>query len=97
MILWKTVSELMSESYHLDHDTESAVDDALARLKGNDFLAEISYNRDIMDGPILSAETPKADVTKMKEAAPAVVFQPQKLKEIVEVVDLMGTVAARGS
>lgn len=48
-----------------------------------------------MDGPILSAETPKADVTKMKEAAPAVVFQPQKLKEIVEVVDLMGTVAAR--
>lgn len=48
-----------------------------------------------MDGPTLSAETPKADITKVAEVAPAVVFQPQKLKEIVEVVDLMGTVAAR--
>lgn len=48
-----------------------------------------------MDGPSLSAETPKADITKVTEVAPAVVFQPQKLKEIVEVVDLMGTVAAR--
>jgi len=48
-----------------------------------------------MDGPSVSAETPKADIIKVTEVAPAVVFQPQKLKEIVEVVDLMGTVAAR--
>lgn len=48
-----------------------------------------------MDGLTLSAELPKADITKLTEVAPSIVFQPQKLKEIVEVVDLMGTVAAR--
>lgn len=48
-----------------------------------------------MDGPSLIAEAPRTDVTKVTETAPAIVFQPQKLKEIVEVVDLMGTVAAR--
>ncbi len=48
-----------------------------------------------MDGLGLIAETPRTDLTKVSNAAPAVVFQPQKLKEIVEVVDLMGTVAAR--
>ncbi len=48
-----------------------------------------------MDGTGLIAETPRADITKVSETAPAVVFQPQKLKEIVEIVDLMGTVAAR--
>ncbi len=48
-----------------------------------------------MDGPSFIAETPKADITKVTETAPSIVFQPQKLKEIVEVVDLMGTVAAR--
>ncbi len=48
-----------------------------------------------MDGLGLLTETPRTDLTKVSESAPAVVFQPQKLKEIVEVVDLMGTVAAR--
>lgn len=48
-----------------------------------------------MDGPSVLTETPRTDITKVSDSAPAVVFQPQKLKEIVEVVDLMGTVAAR--
>lgn len=48
-----------------------------------------------MDGTSILAETPKADVNRVMDNAPSIVFQPQKLKEIVEVVDLMGTVAAR--
>jgi hypothetical protein len=48
-----------------------------------------------MDGPKLSAAPTSTAPAKAAEKAPSVVFQPQKLKEIVEVVDLMGTVASR--
>ena len=48
-----------------------------------------------MDGLTLSSETAPKSLTTAKEKAPSVVFQPQRLKEIVEVVDLMGTVASR--
>lgn len=48
-----------------------------------------------MDAPKLSAAPTPSNPKKTMESAPSVVFQPQKLKEIVEVVDLMGTVASR--
>ncbi len=48
-----------------------------------------------MDAPKLSAAPTPIAPTTVKETAPSAVFQPQKLKEIVEVVDLMGTVANR--
>jgi hypothetical protein len=48
-----------------------------------------------MDAPKLTAEAPKTNVTTVAEKAPNVVFQPQKLKEVVEIIDLMGTVASR--
>ncbi len=61
----------------------------------NDFSAKISYNSNIMDGVSLSAETPKSTITKSPNAVSDKVFQPPKLREIVEVIDLMGTVASR--
>lgn len=49
-----------------------------------------------MDAPKLStASTTSSTLFKSAEISSSVVFQPQKLKEIVEVVDLMGTVASR--
>lgn len=43
----------------------------------------------------LSAERPRSTLESSMESGPAFVFQPQKLKEVVEVIDLMGTVALR--
>lgn len=48
-----------------------------------------------MDGANILNETPRADISKVADTAPAIVFQPQKLKDVMDVVDLMGTVAAR--
>lgn len=47
------------------------------------------------DTPNKGVERSSVSPTTTKESAPAVVFQPKALKEIVDVVDLMGTVAAR--
>ena len=49
----------------------------------------------MMDGLSMSAETASTSLSTSSEQASSVVFQPQRLKEIVEVVDLMGTVASR--
>lgn len=43
----------------------------------------------------MGAERPVSSVSKGPEKVRSVVFQPKALKEIVEVVDLMGTVASR--
>lgn len=48
-----------------------------------------------MDGPKLSVETGTSSAPKSVNSAPSVVFQPQKLKEVVEIIDLMGNVALR--
>ncbi len=48
-----------------------------------------------MDGLSMTAETPSASSGSVSESAPGQVFQPPKLREIVEVIDLMGTVASR--
>ncbi len=48
-----------------------------------------------MDEGVAGAEMPKARTTTMTSAAREQVFQPPKLREIVEVIDLMGTVASR--
>lgn len=48
-----------------------------------------------MDGPKMSLETGSQSVSKTIENAPTIVFQPQKLKEVVEIIDLMGNVALR--
>ncbi len=48
-----------------------------------------------MDGVSLSAETPKSTLRTSRDAVSDKVFQPPKLREIVEVIDLMGTVASR--
>ncbi len=48
-----------------------------------------------MDGVKMSAETGTTSAPKAVESAPAVVFQPQKLKEVVEIIDLMGNIASR--
>jgi hypothetical protein len=60
-----------------------------------DFSAQIRENSNIMDAPKLSVEAPKTNVTAVAEKAPNVVFLPQKLKEVVEIIDLMGTIASR--
>lgn len=43
----------------------------------------------------LSAEAAPKSVSNTKENAPAIVFQPPALKEVVEVINLMGTVSNR--
>ncbi len=48
-----------------------------------------------MDGAKSTVETQAVTVTKEAKAAPDVVFQPPKLKEVVEIINLMGTVASR--
>lgn len=48
-----------------------------------------------MDAPQLGAEAPRTNLTTVSENAPNIVFQPQKLKEVVGIIDLMGTVASR--
>lgn len=48
-----------------------------------------------MDAPKISVTPTPSNSKKPVESSPSVVFQPQKLKEIVEVVDLMGSVASR--
>lgn len=48
-----------------------------------------------MDGLSVTAETLSASSGNTSETAPGQVFQPPKLREIVEVIDLMGTVAMR--
>ncbi len=48
-----------------------------------------------MDGVSPKAETPKSTITKSPNIVSEKVFQPPKLREIVEVIDLMGTVASR--
>jgi hypothetical protein len=48
-----------------------------------------------MDVLTLSATPTPTSLSSAADNAPSVVFQPQRLKEIVEVVDLMGTVARR--
>lgn len=48
-----------------------------------------------MDVLTLSASPTPTSLSSSADNAPSIVFQPQKLKEIVEVVDLMGTVARR--
>ncbi len=59
----------------------------------NDFFAKISYNRGTMDGAKI--ETQMTTRNRTPEAVSEKVFQPPKLREIVEVIDLMGTVASR--
>ena len=48
-----------------------------------------------MDGVKMSPEVGSASAPKAIESAPTVVFQPQKLKEVVDIIDLMGNVATR--
>ncbi len=48
-----------------------------------------------MDGVQLSAEVSKGTTNKPLERSNSVVFQPQKLKEVVEIIDLMGNIASR--
>lgn len=48
-----------------------------------------------MDAGVLTAEQPKSNLTKVSEKAANMVFQPQKLKEVVDIIDLMGNVATR--
>lgn len=48
-----------------------------------------------MDGPKSSAERIGGSRVEKTSGSASIVFQPQKLREIVEVVDLMGTVALR--
>ena len=48
-----------------------------------------------MDGLHLTAEVSSGTTNKAPERARSVVFQPQKLKEVVDIIDLMGNVASR--
>lgn len=48
-----------------------------------------------MDNNLLSAEVSSGTQNRVSERSPSVVFQPQKLKEVVEIIDLMGNVASR--
>lgn len=48
-----------------------------------------------MDGAKSTVETQAVATVKEAKAAPEVVFQPPKLKEVVEIINLMGTVASR--
>ncbi|MSR67581.1 hypothetical protein EXS65_02020 [Candidatus Peribacteria bacterium] len=48
-----------------------------------------------MDGVSPIAETPKSTLKNSPNVISDKVFQPPKLREIVEVIDLMGTVASR--
>ena len=48
-----------------------------------------------MDGQKLTAETPTTSLAKATELSSSVVFQPPKLTDLIEVIDLMGTVASR--
>lgn len=48
-----------------------------------------------MDVITLNTSPTPTSLSSTTDNAPSIVFQPQKLKEIVEVVDLMGTVARR--
>jgi hypothetical protein len=48
-----------------------------------------------MDAPKLGAERQTSAVTSVAESAPVAVFQPRQLKEIVDVIDLMGNIASR--
>ena len=48
-----------------------------------------------MDTGTLNARIGSADASTDAETAPAIVFQPSKLKEVVDIIDLMGTVALR--
>lgn len=48
-----------------------------------------------MNAGKLSAETSGGSITKAPERVSSVVFQPQKLKEVVDIIDLMGNVATR--
>ena len=48
-----------------------------------------------MNAGKLSAETAGGSITKASERTSNVVFQPQKLKEVVDIIDLMGNVASR--
>mgnify|MGYP003345806302 CR=1 FL=1 len=49
-----------------------------------------------MDAVNLGADTaPSSTISGSKEKAPHVVFQPQKLKEVVEIIDLMGNISQR--
>lgn len=48
-----------------------------------------------MDGAKSTVETQAVSTVKEAKAAPDVVFQPPKLKEVVEIINLMGTVASR--
>jgi hypothetical protein len=47
------------------------------------------------DGLNIGMETPSSSLSTTKESTPSVVFQPPKLKDVIEVINLMGTVAAR--
>lgn len=48
-----------------------------------------------MNAPKKSAERESLTSVTTVESANAVVFQPQKLREVVEIVDLMGTISNR--
>ncbi len=48
-----------------------------------------------MDALTSGTESAPRSITKVSEQAPNVVFQPQKLKEVVEIIDLMGNIASR--
>lgn len=47
-----------------------------------------------MDGPTMSAESASTSLTASADA-PSAVFQPPRLKDVIEVIDLMSTVASR--
>ncbi|MBP9773781.1 MAG: hypothetical protein KBD00_04080 [Candidatus Peribacteraceae bacterium] len=48
-----------------------------------------------MDAPKASPEAAKTALVTTEKSAPAQVFQPQKLTEIVEMIDLMGKISER--
>jgi hypothetical protein len=48
-----------------------------------------------MDMKMSSPDRQSNSLSTSTEHAPSVVFQPQKLKEVVEIIDLMGNVATR--
>lgn len=48
-----------------------------------------------MNAGKLSAETAGGSITTASERTSNVVFQPQKLKEVVDIIDLMGNITSR--
>lgn len=48
-----------------------------------------------MDGANMSLNVSPISTSTKLESAPSIVFQPQKLKEVIDIIDLMGNIATR--